>query len=739
MGAIKCVHIFESIIFSEWIPAPAAISFGAEVHEITRQIDYIINAMAKSIIKCRLRNWLHHIRVRTLKIDILTLFTSLTIFTFTIIICYSYFRNYYAILNFSKGVMERNSTAIRQRVTDLQQDTELAIEASSALALGGKFSVTPELRKYMEEVVKMDPGISSFYIGFANGDFYLVKRNYPFALTHYVNNPSQPLPPNVTYLIRIIKVNQSPPEIWYYLDNTFKVITSENFPSPKLNVKIRPWYVGALQTKGIYWTDVFNFANTTDHGIGVSKAIYDKNNEFLGVVTMDISFTSLSQFYNKLRIGKYGQVFMTDANGIILVPTAPYQNQSKISGKLIKAVTDQFKKNKEHNFSFDYEGKKYLIYISDSPKIFDKTWIIVTAVPFSDLFSDLIKTQLEIILITLIVLGFSLLAIIYFSKRISNPIVALTKEIDKITNLDLSSYKRILSYIVEIKIMDSSIAAMRAALRSFSRYVPKEIVRQLLAQGHEIELHVDKKKLTILFSDIKDFTTIAENNPLSTLMTLLNEYFDGISKIIIQNQGTIDKYIGDSVMAIWGAPLANPQHAIFACTAALKCQIFVKRFNQQCRELGNPEFITRFGISSGTVVVGNIGTLERMNYTVIGDAVNIAARLQVTDKIYHVDIIISEEVLVQIDDFFLVRPLDTVEVKGKKTKIKIYELIALNNNDPEIGATARQRELCNIFSNAYQEYTAGNYAVAEQLFQQIHQQFPEDYPTEFYLDRLKKL
>ncbi|MBS0350463.1 MAG: hypothetical protein JSR33_04600 [Proteobacteria bacterium] len=697
--------------------------------------------MKKRRIKHRsaFQRWLYRIRIRTLKIDILTLFASLTILTVTLIMCYSYFKNYHAILKYSKGMMERNSTAIIQRITSLQKNTELIIETSSALALGGKlFSANnQQLENYMLRIIQIDPEADSFFIGFKNGDRFLVKRI--FTEKHFANDPNKPLPTGATYIIKITDQTHTPIEEWRYTDKNFTTLGTEHFDKPSIISQTRPWYIGALKNSGVFWTDIYTFLNSNDQGVTASKAIYDANHRLVGVVGMDISFNGLSNFFDQLTIGKYGRAFITDINGNILVPQGDFLKQSLIPSGVIKAAINNYRKNNQQNFSFEYKDKRYLSYIGNYQKIFNNPWIIVTIVPFSDFFSDLIQTQLEIILITLIILGLSLSVIHYFSKRISKPIVSLSKEVDKVTNLDLSSHKRIPSYIVEIRIMDASIAAMRAALRSFSRYVPKEIVRQLLAQGNEIELHVDKKKLTIFFSDIKDFTTIAETNPLSTLMPLLNEYFDGISKIILHNQGTIDKYIGDSVMAIWGAPLANPQHAIFACTAALKCQIFVNRFNKKCRELGNPEFITRFGISSGTVFVGNIGTLERMNYTVIGDAVNTAARLQVTDKIYHVNIIISEEVYVQTDDFFLVRPLDMVEVKGKKTKIKIYELVAMNNEDPEISATALEKELCDKFTAAYEEYVAEHYPKAEQLFKEIHQRFPEDYPTEFYLERLKKL
>ena len=189
-------------------------------------------------------------------------------------------------------------------------------------------------------------------------------------------------------------------------------------------------------------------------------------------------------------------------------------------------------------------------------------------------------------------------------------------------------------------------------------------------------------------------------------------------------------------MAFWGAPQPNLDHAAFACKTALYCKAYVDEFNDRCLAEGKPFLKTRFGISSGLVVVGNIGTMERMNYTVIGDAVNTAARLQITDKIYHVSIIISEEVYSQTHQEFLVRPLDTIEVRGKKAKIKIYELIASLTLDGKIGATDSQKKLCADFSAAYQQFSEGNTIAAKQSFEQILKEFPEDYPTQIYLERL---
>ncbi len=676
--------------------------------------------------------------IRTLKIDILTLFISLITIAFILVITFSYVRNYYAILKYSKNMMKQNSTAIVDDIHDIQDQTVEILNDSEGLFINNKnFSLNnPQIHFYLLEILKTNSDISSFFIAFSSGSRILAKKIDSSSQTHFVTEPQKLLPEGTLYCLKIMDPSAQPyPETWYYIDRAFNILAKEVFTKDTIFILNRPWYKGATETKQLYWSEPYEFNITHDMGITAAKPVYGPNDELKAVVGIDISFKQLSNFLKHETIGKFGRTFITENGGNVLVPSP--ESRPIISANVVKVATRYYHKTADNNFSFTFKHSRYLSYIGTLPSIFGKHWLIVTVVPFSDFFKDLITTQFEIVGITLVILIICILIIFYFSKRISRPITALSKEIDKITNLDLSSRRRVYSQIVEIRLIDSSIAAMRSAIRSFSRYVPKQIVKQLLAQGKDISLHVEKKNLTILFSDIQDFTTIAENHSLNLLMSLLNEYFDGLSKIILENQGTIDKYIGDSIMAFWGAPSDNPLHAIFSCRTALKCQAFALEFNRNCRAAGKPELMTRFGISTGAVVVGNIGTEERMNYTVIGDAVNTAARLQVTDKIYHVSVIISDEVYRLTDDEFLVRPLDTIDVKGKRKKIKIYELVAAMNDDPQIGATNLQKELCICFTEAYQKFVEEDFAMARILFEEIHKKFPDDFPTQFYLDRLK--
>jgi adenylate cyclase len=240
-----------------------------------------------------------------------------------------------------------------------------------------------------------------------------------------------------------------------------------------------------------------------------------------------------------------------------------------------------------------------------------------------------------------------------------------------------------------------------------------------------------------MFTDIANFTSIAEGLPIETVNKLLAAHFDALSKIILDCGGLIDKYIGDSVMSLWGASQETPDHAVRACRAALLCQVKLSELNEQQKKAGMPAFITRIGINAGLAIVGNFGTAQRMNYSAIGDAVNAASRLQTINKIYGTKIIIGEEVAKDIGNQFLIRPLEWVEVRGKKQKIKIFELGAQYGDMQSIAPTQELSELFSMFTKAYDLLDQGNIEEAKKQFLAIEKIFPEDPPTKLYLDRLK--
>ncbi|MGZ3727271.1 MAG: CHASE2 domain-containing protein [Pseudobdellovibrio sp.] len=211
----------------------------------------------------------------------------------------------------------------------------------------------------------------------------------------------------------------------------------------------------------------------------------------------------------------------------------------------------------------------------------------------------------------------------------------------------------------------------------FSKYVSKDVVEEILKNEGAIELRGQKLHMSVFFSDIRGFTSFAENMDPVELSELLNKYFTPMSEIITRHQGTIDKYIGDAIMAMFGAPINYPDHAVKACQSALECIDELKKINQEFAARNWPKIDMGIGINTGQMNAGNIGSNTIQNYTVIGDSVNLASRLQTLNKTYNTNIIISEFTYDLVKDKFNCRAIDKVTVKGRNEPVTVYELLGL--------------------------------------------------------------
>lgn len=617
------------------------------------------------------------IKEPTLKINILTIFLVIIVFSSLSIISFTYSRNSQSTLKLAKNFIEQVSESIVERVTALIQRTENLAEISSSLIYtASDFSFENQtLIRYMVSVIRYNPDIYGLYFGAENGSLLEVVNLAAAYQTHFIFTPDKALPPESAYVLR--KIDRSQAQVvdnWDYLDKNLKILATESrsiaeAKKTTTDPRLRPWYQDALKVNGeIFWSDVYLYDPLKEKGITVSKEIKNSKGEMIAVIGVDISLELFSHFLGQVVVGKTGKAYILNSSGEIIIPT---EKGSPIAEVAYKA----YQKAGEADFIFENQNVSFLGSAHIFPATTKYQWIILLTAPMSDFFGDSIKTQHLVLLISLVILLIAIMIVVYFAGRISKPIVYLANETDKIHSLNFENPVRIKSKIYEIKLLDSSIAALRTAVRSFSRYIPKDVVKELMDKQGEITIGGEKKKVAIFFSDIEGFTSIAESFPPEEIMPQLAEYFDLLSKIIIKRKGTIDKYIGDSIMAIWGAPKEMPGPEVEACHAALECRDAIVVLNDKRQREGKPLFKTRFGIASGDVIVGNIGTLERLNYTVMGDSVNIASRLQSENKIYKTQILISENVNKAIQSVFETRFVDTVELKGKKQKINVYELI----------------------------------------------------------------
>ncbi|PJZ83817.1 adenylate/guanylate cyclase domain-containing protein [Leptospira harrisiae] len=215
--------------------------------------------------------------------------------------------------------------------------------------------------------------------------------------------------------------------------------------------------------------------------------------------------------------------------------------------------------------------------------------------------------------------------------------------------------------------------------QTFSKFVSKDVVDELLKHPDNLALGGSKREITIFFSDVRGFTTISEQLGPEDLVKLLNEYLSAMTDIIIEYKGTIDKYMGDAIMAFWGAPVPLEDHAYYACVAALVQLDYLKVLQQKWAERNVPVIDIGCGLNSGPAVVGNMGSSHRMEYTCMGDTINLGSRLEGSNKMYTTNVIISEYTYEKVKDRVVARELDLVRVKGKTQPVRIYELLGITN------------------------------------------------------------
>jgi adenylate cyclase len=270
---------------------------------------------------------------------------------------------------------------------------------------------------------------------------------------------------------------------------------------------------------------------------------------------------------------------------------------------------------------------------------------------------------------------------------------------------------------------------------AFGHYLSTDVINELLTNPDKLKLGGEKKYITAMFTDVKGFSTISEQLDPADLVKLLNEYLSAMSDIILEMKGTIDKYEGDAIISFFGAPLELPDHAVRACKAAIQMKKTETELNKKFLENGmapNP-LLTRIGINTGDMVVGNMGTARKMDYTIMGNSVNLAARLEGVNKQYGTWILTSEYTMQNTDSDLTVRKLDRVRVVGIQTPVRLFEVIEeKSQTSPEL------KEAVAIFHAGLDLFEEKNWKKAEARFEEVLKILPEDGPASTFLKRCQQ-
>ena len=267
--------------------------------------------------------------------------------------------------------------------------------------------------------------------------------------------------------------------------------------------------------------------------------------------------------------------------------------------------------------------------------------------------------------------------------------------------------------------------------RAFGLYVQPELIEQILKDPAPLKLGGEEAELTVMFSDVQGFTTVSEKLQPTQLVNLLNEHLSAMSDAIMESGGTVDKYNGDSIMAFWGRPYPQDDHAVRACTACLGMLDQLRILNAKWKSEGRLELKIEVSLNTGPMVVGNIGSLKRFNYTVIGHAVNMGSRLQGQNREYGTQILVGESTYEQAKDHFVFREIDLIRIKGVAKPMSIYELMA-PAEDAE-----KWRPLTDSFARGLKAYREGEFRKALEVFKGLLSTYPDDGPSKLFVHRSK--
>lgn len=664
----------------------------------------------------------------TLRISILSAFSVL--FTTTIIsaVLFTYYNNSRAFLNVSEKLFQNISESV------IDETVNHMMPACSVVTVS-KHVISPDFVDEIQGNKLKDYCVS------------ILRRNRQLVMFYYANEygswGAERRPNNVINRYELVRENPADKDavqIYNFLDENNTVIGSEKQLS-NFRGSIRPWYTGAAEKKGLFWTDLYTYRSSINQvGITVSYPDVDKNGKIKAVWGADIELEEMSDFLGTLHVGKRGHAMIIDENGKLIA--YPGGEKLIIKGKddqtaislsdvypWMSDIYEEHKKTKKEKYVIQIENEQRIVLFKSFPESFGKNWKIIIEAYENDFIGEVKHTNSQTLFFSLGALCISLIIISYASQKITRPIVALAHETDHIKDFRLDEEIQVNSFIREIQEIYDAVKKLKAGMRAFKKYVPSSVVKLVMNHGKEIEIGGQRRLITIFFSNVKSFTTITESLSPEQLTEQLSEYHSEMTAIINDCGGSVDKYIGDIVMAFWEQESTNEQMQQ-AIRAALLCKKRAKELNERWYSQGKPEFFVRCGIHTGETVIGNMGSSERMNYTLIGDSVNLAKRLESVNKAYDTSIIISEDVYQTVQEKYLCRPLDIVRVKGKNKPIKIYEVIGfLESCSWEIVEAARK------FERGFEYYIEQNFEAAAALITESQQGFGFDKPCEILISR----
>ncbi len=547
----------------------------------------------------------------------------------------------------------------------------------------------------------------------------------------------------------------------------------------------RPWYQTAEKNHALTWTDRYVSSDRGDLVISCTNPVYDsKTGELLAVAAIDVKKAEITRDLFAIGELDVSEAVLLDEEGQVRVSAVYEDAQAKVDMNLkpqqvkelkdsaFNAVFEKIKAAPETGSGFEVhnsaDGEASIYTYATVPFRAaqttgwtgpQQTWYYLVKSPLepilrpakqikADIGEATVATSAEIEsasarlgLVILLMTSGVVLLVFYIAWRAARsatrPLVDMQIVAERIGTGDLNQQVTVTSED-EIGQLGGAINHMVAGLRerlfikqTFQRYVAASVVEHLLKDPTKLSLGGEKANLTVFFSDLRGFTSIAEKLSPEGTIAILNDYLNVMTETILSQEGTLDKYMGDAILAFWGAPLARPDDALRACKAALDQQRKLMELWEVWKKKGLPLMDMRIGIQTGPAIVGNIGSLQQMNYTVVGDNINLGSRLEGANSVYGTRIMIGPETRESAGAAIEVRELDLLTVKGKKEKVRVFELLGLAGEVPAVRLAGYRK-----FEAALADYRRRQWDQAERRFREAILALGKDRASEVFIERI---
>ncbi len=459
------------------------------------------------------------------------------------------------------------------------------------------------------------------------------------------------------------------------------------FEDSDFDPRTRPWYrtAGAARVR---WTEPYVFFTSKRPGLTASLTVNGPDGATF-VVAFDVLLGDLSTFTTTLDVsaGGFAIVATEPEHRVVGLPRAdrfadPGAREAAILTPLedlrlptaARLLRDGVGRGGAP-FAFESEGATWWGECRALALDEDTRFDVGIAAPLEDFLGPARKNRLVVLGLGVLALGFAAGLALALARRYGRPLEDLAEQSDRIRRLDTAPHPHPPSRIREVQGLYDAQERMRQALDSFARYVPTDVVRDLLDRGEAARIGGRTVEATVLFTDVRGFTGIAEQMTPADLVSHMSEYFGAMIDTLRDEGATIDKLVGDAIVAFWGAPRPEPAHAARATSAVLACRARLDRLNADFEAAGRPPLPTRFGLATGPVVVGNVGSPSRLHYTALGDTMNLASRLEGANGHFGTTVLAPTATVEAAGPDFLWRRIDHVAVKGRHGAVHVHELL----------------------------------------------------------------